>query len=93
MLPGFGPAAEVLLLRQKDPKPGTPRPASLGWEGPKLFLGASVPGAERQASDSGKRERFRKKGEGGWKVFFKDGQNYKIPMALRSTMKTATGAM
>jgi hypothetical protein len=28
-MPGFGPAAEVLLLRQKDPKPVTPRPPSL----------------------------------------------------------------
>ena len=29
---GFGPVAEVLLFRQKDPKPMTPRPASLdGW--------------------------------------------------------------
>jgi hypothetical protein len=28
-MPGFGPAAEVLLFRQKDPKPWTPRPASL----------------------------------------------------------------
>ena len=27
-MPGFGPAAEVLLFRQKDPKPLTPRPAS-----------------------------------------------------------------
>jgi len=30
-VPGFGPAAEVLLLRQKDPKPVTPRPASSNW--------------------------------------------------------------
>ena len=30
MLPGFGPAAEALLFRQKDPKPLTPRLAS--WE-------------------------------------------------------------
>jgi len=28
-MPGFGPAAEVLLFWQKDPKPLTPRPASL----------------------------------------------------------------
>ena len=28
-MPGFVPAAEVLLFRQKDPKPLTPRPASL----------------------------------------------------------------
>jgi hypothetical protein len=28
-VPGFGPAAEVLLFRQKDPKPLTPRPISL----------------------------------------------------------------
>jgi hypothetical protein len=27
-MPGFGPAAEVLLFRQKDPKPLTPLPAS-----------------------------------------------------------------
>ena len=27
-MPGFGPAAEVLLVRQKDPKPLTLRPAS-----------------------------------------------------------------
>ena len=27
-MPGFGPAAEVLLVRQKDPKPLSPRPAS-----------------------------------------------------------------
>jgi len=26
-MPGFGPAAEVLLVRQKDPKPVMPRPA------------------------------------------------------------------
>ena len=29
--PGFGPAAEVLLFRQKDPKPLTPRPVSSEW--------------------------------------------------------------
>ena len=28
-MPGFGPAAEALLFWQKDPKPLTPRPASL----------------------------------------------------------------
>ena len=28
-MPGFGPAAEALLFRQKDPKPLTPRPVSL----------------------------------------------------------------
>ncbi len=28
MLPGFAPAGEVLLFRQKDPKPWTPRLAS-----------------------------------------------------------------
>ncbi|MDT3778673.1 hypothetical protein PJI16_13995 [Nitrospira sp. MA-1] len=28
-MPGFGPAAEVLLFRQKDPKPLTPRPSHL----------------------------------------------------------------
>ena len=27
-MPGFGPAAEVLFIRQKDPKPLTPRPVS-----------------------------------------------------------------
>jgi hypothetical protein len=27
-MPGFGPATEILLFRQKDPKPLTPRPAS-----------------------------------------------------------------
>jgi hypothetical protein len=30
-VPGVGPAAEVLLFRQKDPKPLTPRSASLDW--------------------------------------------------------------
>ncbi len=29
VLPGFGPAAEVLLFRQKDPKPLTPSLAGL----------------------------------------------------------------
>ena len=29
MIPGFGPATEVLFLREKDPKPLTPRQASL----------------------------------------------------------------
>ena len=29
VLPGFGPAAEVLLFRQKDPKPMTPSSAGL----------------------------------------------------------------
>ena len=28
-MPGFGPAAELLLFRQKDPKPLPPRPVSL----------------------------------------------------------------
>ena len=28
-MPGFVPAAEALLFRQKDPKPLTPHPASL----------------------------------------------------------------
>ena len=28
-MPGFGPAADVLLFRQKDPKPLAPRPPSL----------------------------------------------------------------
>jgi len=28
VLPGFAPASEALLFRQKDPKPLTPRPAS-----------------------------------------------------------------
>jgi hypothetical protein len=31
VLPGFGPAAEPLLFRQKWPKPLTPRPVSLDW--------------------------------------------------------------
>ena len=43
VLPGFGPAAEVpsmglrtgLLFWQKDPKPVTPRPVSLRWDGRK----------------------------------------------------------
>jgi len=35
VLPGFGPAAEVLLFRQKDPKPVTPRLVSLRWDGRK----------------------------------------------------------
>ena len=30
-MPGFGPAAELLLFRQKDPKPLTPRPVTLEW--------------------------------------------------------------
>jgi len=30
-MPGFAPADEVLLFRQKDPKPLTPRPASPDW--------------------------------------------------------------
>jgi len=30
-MPGFGPAAEVLLFRQKDPKPLTPRQAASDW--------------------------------------------------------------
>ena len=30
-MPGFGPAAEVLLFRQKDPKPLTPRPFTSEW--------------------------------------------------------------
>jgi hypothetical protein len=29
MIPGFGPATEVLFLREKDPKPLTPRQTSL----------------------------------------------------------------
>jgi len=28
LMPGFGPAAEVLFFREKDPKPLTPSPAS-----------------------------------------------------------------
>jgi len=27
-MPGFGPAAEVLFFREKDPKPFPPRPAT-----------------------------------------------------------------
>ena len=30
-MPGFGPAAEVLLVRQKDPKPLTPSPVTSEW--------------------------------------------------------------
>jgi hypothetical protein len=30
-MPGLGPAAEVLLVRQKDPKPLTPRPVLSKW--------------------------------------------------------------
>ena len=30
-MPGFGPAAEVLLVRQKDLKPLTPRPVTSEW--------------------------------------------------------------
>ena len=30
-MPGFGPAAEALLIRQKDPKPLTPRPVTSEW--------------------------------------------------------------
>jgi hypothetical protein len=30
-MPGFGPAAEVLLVRQKDSKPLTLRPVSSEW--------------------------------------------------------------
>ncbi len=32
ILPDFGLAAEVLLFRQKGPKPVTPRPNSLMWD-------------------------------------------------------------
>jgi len=63
-VPGFGPAAEVLLFRQKDPKPLTPRSASLegtdaGYGGRSNSLRsnkarriqrASDPRAKRQAS-------------------------------------------
>jgi hypothetical protein len=49
-MPGFGPAAEVLLFRQKDPKPATPRPASLnkanaglGWAGQLAMLKQGPP--------------------------------------------------
>jgi len=30
-MPGFGPAAELVLVRQKDPKPLTPRPVTSEW--------------------------------------------------------------
>ena len=30
-MPGLGPAAEILLVRQKDPKPLTPRPVLSEW--------------------------------------------------------------
>ncbi len=63
-MPGFGPAAEILLFRQKDPKPLTPRPAildgrdasfkrrtnSLRSHKARWVLRASLPVAERQAS-------------------------------------------
>ncbi len=34
LMPGFGPAAEPLLFRQKEPKPVTPRLASIRGDGP-----------------------------------------------------------
>jgi hypothetical protein len=65
MLPGFAPAGEVLLFRQKDPKPWTPRLASS--EGTDANLGKAdqlaglkqgpladmsvLPWASRQASE------------------------------------------
>jgi hypothetical protein len=49
-MPGFGPAAEVLLIRQKDSKPLTPRPASSnkanavhGWAGQLAVLKEGPP--------------------------------------------------
>ncbi len=63
---GFGPAAEALLFRQKDPKPLTPNLAKLDemdarhrrarqlatlTQGPPLVMRAPLPWASRQASD------------------------------------------
>jgi len=69
MLPGFVTAAEVLLFRQKDPKPVTPHPAtvdgtdagdgrqanSLRSDKARWLIRASDPGAAQQASNIGKR--------------------------------------
>jgi len=68
-LPGFGPAAEALLFRQKDPKPLTPRLKSLKRKNANLWRAAQLaplkqgplinkcvlPWPRRQASDHGRR--------------------------------------
>ncbi len=48
VLPGFAPAGEALLFRQKDPKPLTPRLAS--WERPDANLRRAGQLAERVLS-------------------------------------------
>jgi hypothetical protein len=63
-MPGFGPAAEALLFRQKAPKPLTPslallegrtqdgeRTNSLRSDKARQLIRASDPRAEQQASD------------------------------------------
>ena len=74
-MPGFVPAAEVLLFQQKDPKPLTPSSATSDWSDvgngrgeptrmaqtrPAKKLEPSAPRAEQQASV---REGTEKKGE------------------------------
>jgi len=76
-VPGFGPAAEILLFWPKDPKQLTPRPGSFDGadatygmagqltalaQGPPVIK-ASAPGAGRQASGNVKKEEFEEFGE------------------------------
>ena len=72
-MPGFVPAAEVLLFRQKDPKPLTApfglikkrrtqgtcgRANSRCSNKARQLMRAFAPGARRQASDTAKREGY-----------------------------------
>jgi hypothetical protein len=46
VLPGFAPAGEALLFRQKSPKPLTPRLASTGGDGRQLEEGGPTRSAQ-----------------------------------------------
>jgi len=50
VLPGFAPAGEALLFRQKSPKPLTPRLASTGADGRQLEEGGPTLSAQTRSA-------------------------------------------
>ncbi|HBP90783.1 MAG TPA: hypothetical protein DD706_24200 [Nitrospiraceae bacterium] len=55
VLPGFAPAAEALLFRQKAPKAVTPSLAGIGWDGRQPSEGGPTRCSQTRPASTGKR--------------------------------------
>ena len=83
-MPGFGPAAEVLLVRQKDPKPLTPRPVTSEWTDANLRRAGQLAALKQgPPSDESVRPEGRAAGVG-------HGEEW-VPQEIQSGMAASTG--